>query len=122
MVDQRHNGINESQDIIADMAEEISVEEAHRLLQGDSAVTLLDVRERGHALGYIQGATFIPAELLDEDPARLPDRKDAPILVYCASGILSAYAVRELKKMGYRKVHSIRGGFNAWRWVRYEGV
>lgn len=122
MADNRIPGIIESRENLADMAVEISVEEAHMLLQRDGDVTLIDVRERGPVLGYIRGATFIPLELLGKDPARLPARKDTPILVYCASGILSSHAVKTLKDMGYGRSHSIRGGFNAWRELGYEVV
>jgi sulfur-carrier protein adenylyltransferase/sulfurtransferase len=102
------------------LPEEISVAEAHRLIQDPGAVTLIDVRERGPALGYIPGAIFIPSENLEEETARLPENKDSLLLTYCASGILSAGAVTVLKHMGYTNAHSIRGGFNAWQVLGYE--
>ena len=70
--------------------EQISVTEAHRLIQNNGAVTVIDVRERGSALGYIPGAIFIPMELLEEAANKLPDDKDVRLLTYCASGIISA--------------------------------
>ncbi len=101
-------------------AEEISVAEAHRLFESNVGVKMIDVRERGSALGYIPGAVFIPVELLEEQVDKLPARKDAPIITYCASGILSANAVSILKNMGYTRVSSIRGGFNAWQVLGFE--
>ena len=95
---------------------EISVHEAHSLLQsGNPPVTLIDIRSRGSVLGHIEGALFISAEDLENSPSVLPADKNSPILLYCASGILSSYAVRIVENMGYTNVHSIQGGFNAWR-------
>jgi adenylyltransferase/sulfurtransferase len=122
MADKGQHNIIEPEGNISDTAEEISLEEAHRLLQSAAAVTLIDMRKRGPALGYIRGATFIPAELLEKEAYRLPVHKDSHLLVYCASGILSANAVKALKNIGYRNVHSIRGGFNAWQALGYEVI
>jgi molybdopterin/thiamine biosynthesis adenylyltransferase/rhodanese-related sulfurtransferase len=102
---------------------EISVHEAHSLLQrGNPPVTLIDIRGRGSVLGHIEGANFVSAEDLENGPSVLPAEKDLPILLYCASGILSGYAVRILKDIGYTNVHSIQGGFNAWRDLGFEVV
>jgi molybdopterin/thiamine biosynthesis adenylyltransferase/rhodanese-related sulfurtransferase len=103
-------------------ANEISVHEAHTLLQTSTAVTLIDIRNRGNVLGHIEGASFISVEDLENGPSILPVHTDSPILIYCATGILSGYAVKMLKKMGYSNVHSIQGGFNAWRDLGFEIV
>jgi molybdopterin/thiamine biosynthesis adenylyltransferase/rhodanese-related sulfurtransferase len=100
---------------------EISVHEAHSLLQrGNPPVTLIDIRSRGSALGHIEGAHFISAEDLENASSDLPADKNSPILLYCASGILSSSTVRILQNMGYTNVHSIQGGFNAWRDLGFE--
>lgn len=104
-------------------ADEISVHNAHSQLRNNkSPVTLIDIRNRGNVLGHIEGASFISAEDLENAPSMLPSDKGSPILLYCASGILSGYAVRILKNMGYTDVHSIQGGFNAWRDLGFEVV
>jgi adenylyltransferase/sulfurtransferase len=81
---------------------------------------VIDVRERGPALGYIPGAIFIPFEILEETVDKLPGNKNSLLLTYCASGIISANAVTVLKSMGYSNVSSIRGGFNAWQVLGFE--
>ena len=44
---------------------EVSVKEAHQLIQKKEPLALLDVREKEEiALGYIEGAVFIPQGLL----------------------------------------------------------
>ena len=100
---------------------EISVEETHRLLQRGERLLLLDVREKAEiALGYIQGATFIPRGLLEEKVEALLPEKDAPIVVYCAAGVRSLLTAKTLKKMGYTRVLSMSKGIDGWRAARYE--
>jgi molybdopterin/thiamine biosynthesis adenylyltransferase/rhodanese-related sulfurtransferase len=109
-----------SETSVTAVPEQISVAEAHRLIQNNGVATVIDVRERGPALGYIPGAIFIPLELLEEATDKLPENKDAVLLTYCGSGIISANAVTVLKGMGYRNAHSIKGGFNAWQVLGFE--
>lgn len=40
--------------------------------------------------------------------------QEAPIVVYCRSGRMSAIAAAELARQGYTKVYNLVGGFNAW--------
>ncbi|HSH22099.1 MAG TPA: molybdopterin-synthase adenylyltransferase MoeB, partial [Candidatus Caenarcaniphilales bacterium] len=46
--------------------------------------------------------------------AAAPDR-DGPLILYCASGIRSALAARQLADLGYRDVVSLAGGFQRWK-------
>lgn len=44
----------------------------------------------------------------------LPANKNAPIVLYCRSGRMSAIAARTLVAKGYTRVSELTGGFNAW--------
>jgi adenylyltransferase/sulfurtransferase len=100
---------------------EISIDEVHRLLQKRDRVVLLDVREKEEiALGYIQGAIFIPRGLLEEKAQTLLMEKDLPIVAYCAAGVRSLLAAKTLKGMGYGQVFSMAEGFDGWRAAGYE--
>ena len=102
---------------------EISMEEAHRLIQRGEHVVLLDVREREEiALGYIKGAVFIQKDLVrGKAVSLLPDREDL-IVTYCAAGVRSLVAAKVLKEMGYSRVYSMREGFDGWKTAGYEIV
>jgi len=67
---------------------------------------LIDVRSRlEFFFGRVPGAVCIPLGKISG--AALESRgisRDAGILVYCASGSRSAYAVRALKQAGYTRV------------------
>src|SRR4030065_2729916 len=81
---------------------EVSDEESLQLIQKKEPLVLLDVREHEEiALGYIEGAVFIPQGLLREKvEALLPD-KSIPVVVYCAGGIRSLAAAKLMRKKGY---------------------
>jgi sulfur-carrier protein adenylyltransferase/sulfurtransferase len=78
--------------------------------------TLLDVREpEEYEQGAVPGAVHLPRGNLEFSiEGRLPD-KDAPIAVYCAGGVRSAFATKTLQDLGYSDVVSIIGGFNKWK-------
>ena len=37
------------------------------------------------------------------------------MVLYCAGGVRSALAARNLKEIGYEHVYSLIGGFNGWK-------
>jgi molybdopterin/thiamine biosynthesis adenylyltransferase/rhodanese-related sulfurtransferase len=78
--------------------------------------TFLDVRELDeYEQGMIPGAVFIPRGHLESQAEnKLPDR-DAPIVVYCAGGVRSAFAAETLQNLGYSDVVSMVGGFGRWK-------
>jgi sulfur-carrier protein adenylyltransferase/sulfurtransferase len=78
--------------------------------------TLLDVREpEEYEQGAVPGAVHLPRGNLEFSiEGRIPD-KTAPIAVYCAGGVRSAFAAKTLKDLGYTDVVSIIGGFNKWK-------
>ena len=45
--------------------------------------------------------------------------KDAPIVIYCRSGNMSAQAATELVGAGYTQVYELDGGTNAWQSAGY---
>jgi len=102
---------------------EISVEETHQLLQRKEPVVLLDIREKEEiALGYIEGATFLPQGLLSEKVESLLPDKNGPVVVYCAGGIRSLAAAKVMKERGYTQVFSMANGIDGWKKAGYEVV
>jgi molybdopterin/thiamine biosynthesis adenylyltransferase/rhodanese-related sulfurtransferase len=78
--------------------------------------TVLDVREPDeHAEGALPGAIHIPRGHLEAQiEGRLVD-KTAPVVVYCAGGVRSAFAAKTLQELGYETVESMAGGFGRWK-------
>ena len=74
---------------------------------------LLDVRsEQEYYEGHIPGSVNVPLQAIDK-VASLIENKNAPLYVYCQSGIRSAQASDRLRQMGYSNVKNI-GGFAAY--------
>jgi molybdopterin/thiamine biosynthesis adenylyltransferase/rhodanese-related sulfurtransferase len=95
---------------------EISVEEVcKRTENADCDVRFVDIREeRERLIGYIGGALHLPHSILAARiEESLPD-KEAPVILYCASGARSGRAAALLEGMGYAEVKSMAGGFKAW--------
>jgi molybdopterin/thiamine biosynthesis adenylyltransferase/rhodanese-related sulfurtransferase len=77
---------------------------------------LLDVREPVEwDAGHIEGAIHLPqARVGREATAALPDR-EAPIVVYCHTGVRSYYASIVLGQLGYANVTNLVGGIEGWQ-------
>ena len=77
---------------------------------------VLDVREPDeYDEGALPGAIHIPRGHLEAQvEGKLLDRH-APVVVYCAGGVRSAFAARTLAELGYTDVVSMAGGFGRWK-------
>jgi molybdopterin/thiamine biosynthesis adenylyltransferase/rhodanese-related sulfurtransferase len=79
-------------------------------------VVVLDVREPDeYDQGALPGALHIPRGHLESQvEGKIVDRA-APIVVYCAGGVRSAFAAKTLQELGYTDVVSMAGGFGRWK-------
>jgi molybdopterin/thiamine biosynthesis adenylyltransferase/rhodanese-related sulfurtransferase len=77
---------------------------------------VLDVREPDeYDQGALPGALHIPRGHLESQvEGRIPDH-GAPVVVYCAGGVRSAFAAKTLQDLGYTDVVSMAGGFGRWK-------
>lgn len=95
---------------------EISAGALNECLEGSNRPTIVDVREREEFVqGHIPGAVFIPRGYLELQIEQYQPDRSAEIVVYCAGGVRSILAARNLQEMGYEHILSLTGGFNGWK-------
>ena len=102
---------------------ELTVAQAKEELEQGHVNLVLDVREPAEwEKGHIPGVLLAPRGMLEwyADPTtpyakpELTTKRDARIIVTCASGGRSMLAAETLRKMGYTNVVNMAGGFNEW--------
>lgn len=96
------------------MYEQITAEEAKKIMDSGEDYIILDTREQDEFdSGHIPKAILIPyTEIENKAEEMLPD-KDKLILVYCRSGRRSKIAAESLAKIGYINVKEF-GGIIDW--------
>ncbi|HLK33895.1 MAG TPA: rhodanese-like domain-containing protein [Terriglobales bacterium] len=95
--------------------QEIGAEDLRRLQSRQEDFVLIDVREKDDAVkGMIPGAVHISRGMLEHDIDRVTTDKDKKIVLYCGGGSRSALSAWMLKKMGFKQVISLAGGYRGW--------
>ena len=92
---------------------EIDPAELKRMQEQKQNFTLLDVREPDEmAEGAIAGSKPLPRGQHKIDT--ITTDKNQSIVCYCGGGGRSALAAQSLKKMGFKNVMSLAGGYKGW--------
>ncbi|SCK31000.1 rhodanese-like domain-containing protein [Vogesella sp. LIG4] len=80
---------------------------------------LIDVREpQEYAAGHAPGAVNIPLAQLGSQIARLRASQPPALVLYCASGMRSAAACRQLQQAGFTQVYNARTRQQAAAWLQ----
>ena len=91
---------------------EISVAEARAKLAAHSKVVLVDVREDHEwQAGHAVEAVHLGKGILERDLEKLYPDANTEIIMYCGGGFRSAMTCDAAQRMGYKKVHSLIGGY-----------
>jgi rhodanese-related sulfurtransferase len=95
--------------------QEINVDELKTMQQKGEAFVLIDVREKEEAAkGMIPNAVHLSRGTLELNIDQVAPEKDKKIVLYCGGGSRSALAAWMLKKMGFKNVISLAGGYRGW--------
>lgn len=95
---------------------EIDATELTRMQQSGESFTLIDVREPDEvAQGSIDGSQAMPRGVLEYNIDCITTDKDEKIVCYCGGGGRSALAAQNLKRMGFKNVMSLAGGYKGWK-------
>ncbi len=102
---------------------ELTVQEVKNLLENDGKYLLLDVREKEeYREGHLEESVSLPRGFLEiKVETTVPD-KSTPVIAYCAGGVRSLLAAKDMKEMGYSEVISMSGGYSAWKAAGFKEV
>ena len=102
--------------LAAAKAEIVEVDTAGAAARIADGSLVLDVREPDEfAEGALDGEIHIARGHLESQVEGRLTVKDAPVVVYCAGGVRSAFAVQTLQELGYTSAVSMDGGFGRWK-------
>lgn len=112
----KESGKNESGSNAGNSKTEIDVSQAKKILDEGKPLMLLDVRTPEEvSQGYIKGAVQInynesgfTEKISKLDTSQL-------VIVYCAVGGRSAKATSQMVNLGFKDVHNMTGGIEAWK-------
>jgi rhodanese-related sulfurtransferase len=87
----------------------------HQLARMKPDPLILDIRaERDYLLGHIEGAIHLHRNTLESNVLEIAPELNTPIVIYCAVGTSCASAIETLRRLGYQKVFSLKGGLQSW--------
>ena len=96
------------------MYEQITAEEAKKIMDSGEEHIILDVREQDEFdAGHIPGAILLPYTEIEYKAEEMIPDKDKQILVYCRSGRRSKIAAEALVNLGYTNIKEF-GGIIDW--------
>lgn len=94
--------------------EELSVAEARARLAANPRIVLLDVREDHEwQTGHAAEAVHLGKGILERDLEKMYPDPGTEIIMYCGGGFRSALTADAARRMGYRNVYSLAGGYKA---------
>lgn len=96
----------------------ITPDDLHALLAANQELLLFDVRQPLDLLAYpeiIPRAQRIPPNEVLENPALIPQEKDAVVYCTCPSDKTSRIVLRRALALHFDRIKLLRGGLAAWK-------
>jgi uncharacterized membrane protein YdjX (TVP38/TMEM64 family) len=100
----------------------ITVERLKQLLDTDTDMLLLDVRNNkdfNDRPGHIAGAINLPLEEIEQHMEELSAHKDKRIAIICTTDRRSLKSYRQLLSRGFSRVEIVSGGMAQWKQYNY---
>src|SRR6266705_4977684 len=95
--------------------EEVNPDQLKRMQSSGEDFVLIDVRDKEEtAKGMIPNAVHISRGTLEYTIDQVTADKNKKLVLYCGGGSRSALSAWMLKKMGFKNVISLAGGYRGW--------
>lgn len=92
-----------------------TTQDAVNLINRENAF-VIDVRaDKDYNEGHILKALNIPLHQLGNRINELEKYKEKPVIIVCAAGNQSVQAGKMLRRHGFKRYYSLKGGMGAWR-------
>jgi sulfur-carrier protein adenylyltransferase/sulfurtransferase len=89
---------------------DVNYDQFHAIAESQPGAQIVDVREyEEHEMGNIGGVN-IPLSVFETGLDKI--NKQAPVLLYCSSGVRSRHAAKMLIEIGFMKVYNLKNGIN----------
>ena len=99
---------------------EVSPEELKQRMDEGDKPQILDVREQDEVQhGILPGAKHLGRAHFESRVEDVIPDKSAEVVLYCATGVRSAFSGQVMKELGYSKVFHMSGGFVRWKDLGY---
>ena len=93
---------------------EITLDEARERFAANQQALFIDVREDAEwAQGHAEQAQHLGKGVLERDIEKLVPDRDRELIMYCGGGYRSVLTADIARRMGYRNVASLKGGYKA---------
>ncbi|MEA2487729.1 MAG: sulfur-carrier protein adenylyltransferase/sulfurtransferase [Actinomycetota bacterium] len=106
---------------VKEQTPEVAPEEIRARIEAGEQIRLVDVREPEEvATGVVPGAAQLSRAHFESRIEDIVPDKSRPVVVYCATGVRSIFAARQMAELGYENVASMNGGFSRWKDLGYD--
>lgn len=92
----------------------ITSKELAGLLESNTKIQLIDVREQPEHEAFNIGGTLIPLPEITKHIDEI--EKEIPVIMYCRVGVRSQVAIQRLQsKYSFKNLINLSGGIEAWK-------
>src|SRR5687767_8248168 len=100
---------------------ETTAEDLQARMEAGERIQTLDVREQDETQnGVLPGAKILSRAHFESRVEDVVPDKHSEVIVYCASGVRSAFAAQTMQELGYTNVKHLKGGFIRWKDLGYR--
>ena len=94
---------------------EVTPEQVRQWLKQGEDIFILDVRRPEEwDIARLEKAVLIPLQQLPQRVHELNDHRHKRLVIHCHHGVRSLRATSLLRELGFKHVHSMAGGIDAW--------
>ena len=94
---------------------EVTPDQVRQWLKQGEDIFILDVRRPEEwDIARLEKAVLIPLQQLTERVHELNDHRHKRLVIHCHHGVRSLRATALLRELGFKHVHSMAGGIDAW--------